>query len=187
LIVAHDRQSADPDLDALAASAAAGDRAALERLLTTIRPDVLRRCSRILPYSGDAEDACQEALIAVTRGIGGFGGRSKFTTWLYPVVANSAFATYRRLRKRAVESGLEQLPEMVDPARVSVIAGSRLDLVDAMERLRRNQPHVVDAVVLRDLMGLDYAEIADRLEVPLGTVKSRINHGRTALRGLLAG
>ena len=50
-----------------------------------------------------------------------------------------------------------------------------------------NQPHVVDAVVLRDLMGLDYAEIADRLEVPLGTVRSRINHGRTALRGLLAG
>jgi RNA polymerase sigma factor (sigma-70 family) len=175
----------EADLDALATAAATGDRVALERLLAVIRPDVLRRCSRILPFCGDAEDACQEALIAVAKGIHGFQGRSRFTTWLYPVVANTAFATYRRLRHRALEAGLDQVAEMVDPARVSVLAGSRLDLVDALERLRANQPQVVEAVVLRDLMGLDYAEIADRLEVPLGTVKSRINHGRTALRVLL--
>jgi RNA polymerase sigma-70 factor (ECF subfamily) len=180
----HDGDGTDR-LDRLAAAAAAGDRAALERLLTEIRPAVLRRCSRILPFSGDAEDACQDALIAVAKGIHGFQGRSRFTTWLYPVVANTAFATYRRLRQRAVESGLEHAPDVVDPARVSVLAGSRLDLVEAFERLRGSQPHLVDAVVLRDLMGLEYAEIADRLEVPLGTVKSRINHGRSALRVLL--
>jgi RNA polymerase sigma-70 factor (ECF subfamily) len=173
------------DLEDLAARAAAGDVTALDALLTAIRPDVLRRCSRILPYSADAEDACQEALIAVARGIGGFAGRSKFTTWLYPVVANSAFATYRRMRRTADESGLDDAPEFPDPHRVSVLAGTRLDVVEALERLREQQPHVVEAVVLRDLMGLDYAEIAERLGVPVGTVKSRINHGRTSLRALL--
>jgi len=174
------------DVEELAAAAAAGDAAALDALLTAVRPDVLRRCARVLPYSGDAEDACQEALIAVARGIRGFEGRSRFSTWLYPVVANSAFATYRRLRRTAQDSGLDAAPEQADPRRVSVLAGTRLDVVEALERLRAEQPHVVEAVVLRDLMGLDYAEIAERLQVPLGTVKSRINHGRTTLRTLLA-
>jgi RNA polymerase sigma-70 factor (ECF subfamily) len=174
------------DVEELAARAAAGDRAALDALLTAVRPEVLRRCARILPFSGDAEDACQEALIAVARGIGGFEGRSRFTTWLYPIVANSAFATYRRLRRTAQDAGLDQAPDQPDPHRVSVLAGTRLDVVEALERLRVQQPHVVEAVVLRDLMGLDYAEIADRLQVPLGTVKSRINHGRSTLRTLLA-
>jgi RNA polymerase sigma-70 factor (ECF subfamily) len=183
--VTHDHERG-ADLDALAVRAAGGDRDALEALLTAIRPDVLRRCTRILPFSSDAEDACQEALIDVSRGISGFQGRSRFTTWLYPVVANSAFATYRRLRRRAVEAGMDVVPEVADPGRVSVLAGSRLDLVDALERLREQQPHVVEAVVLRDLMGLDYAEIADRLAVPLGTVKSRINHGRSSLREILS-
>lgn len=173
-------------LESLAARAADGDVAALEELLSVIRPDVLRRCARILPFAADAEDACQEALLAVARGIGTFAGRSRFTTWLYPVVANSAFATYRRMRRSAHDTGLDAVPEVADPRRVSVLAGTRLDIVEALERLREQQPHVVEAVVLRDLMGLDYAEIAERLQVPVGTVKSRINHGRTSLRTLLS-
>lgn len=177
------------DLESLARRAAAGDRGALEALLAAIRPDVLRRCARILPYTGDAEDACQEALLAVARGIGTFAGQSRFTTWLYPVVANAAFATYRRLRRASLVGpsiGLDQAPEPADPRRVSVLAGTRLDVVEAIERLREQRPQVVEAVVLRDLMGLDYAEIAERLRIPVGTVKSRINHGRAALRTLLA-
>jgi len=174
------------DLEDLATRAAAGDAAALDALLADIRPAVLRRCARVLPFSGDAEDACQEALIAVARGIHTFAGRSRFTTWLYPVVANSAFATYRRMRAQASEVDLDQAPEVVDPHRVSVLAGTRIDLLEALETLRADQPHVVDAVVLRDLMGLEYSDIADRLQVPLGTVKSRINHGRASLRVLLS-
>jgi RNA polymerase sigma-70 factor, ECF subfamily len=174
------------DLEDLAVRAAAGDAGALDTLLTEIRPAVLRRCARILPFSGDAEDACQEALIAVARGIRTFAGRSRFTTWLYPVVANSAFATYRRMRALAGEVGLDQAPEVVDPRRVSVLAGTRIDLLEALETLRTEQPHVVEAVVLRDLMGLGYNDIAERLQIPLGTVKSRINHGRASLRELLS-
>lgn len=171
----------DADLDRLAAAAAAGDGAALERLLGAIRPAVLQRCRRILPFPADAEDAAQEALLAVAKGIAGFEGRSAFTTWLYPLVARSAFATYRRMRSTAV-----QLPvELPDPQRVSILAGARVDLVDALERLNADKPALAQAVVLRDLMGLEYAEIAAHLELPLGTVKSRINHGRTYLRDRL--
>jgi RNA polymerase sigma factor (sigma-70 family) len=174
------------DLDEQARRAAAGDPRALDDLLRAVRPDVLRRCARILPHPSDAEDACQEALLAVARGIGTFAGRSRFTTWLYPVVAHAAFATYRRMRATADRAGFAPLPETPDPRRVSVVAGTRLDIVDALERLRADAPHVVDAVVLRDLMGVGYAEIAGSLGVPVGTVKSRINHGRTALRAHLA-
>jgi RNA polymerase sigma factor (sigma-70 family) len=173
------------NLERVARTAAAGDGQALDELLRVIRPDVLRRCSRILPHPADAEDACQEALLAVARGIGSFGGRSRFTTWLYPVVAHAAFASYRRMRSAAPAAGQADVPEVADPRRVSVIAGTRLDLVDALERLRVDAPHVVDAVVLRDLMGVGYAEIAEHVGVPTGTVKSRINHGRTALRTIL--
>lgn len=156
---------------------------ALASLLERIRPEVLRRCSRVLPFHGDAEDATQDALLAVTRGISGFQGRSKFTTWLYPLVARCSFATYRRLRDQAVPA--EPSGPVIDPRRVSVLAGARVDVVEALTRLREDRPHLVEAVVLRDLMGMEYAEVADRLDVPLGTVKSRINHGRAALRELL--
>ena len=90
------------------------------------------------------------------------------------------------MRGEALRSaGAVPVPEVADPRRVSVIAGTRLDLVDALERLRVDAPHVVDAVVLRDLMGVGYAESADHVGVPTGTVKSRIHHGRTALREIL--
>ncbi|USQ80337.1 RNA polymerase sigma factor [Ornithinimicrobium faecis] len=172
-------------VEELAGAAAAGDEAALGALLERIRPEVLRRCSRVLPFHGDAEDATQDALLAVSRGIAGFEGRSKFTTWLYPLVARCAFATYRRLRDQAVPAEPDSPP--IDPRRVSVLAGARVDVVEALAALREDRPHLVEAVVLRDLMGMEYAEVSERLGVPLGTVKSRINHGRSALRDLLTG
>jgi RNA polymerase sigma-70 factor, ECF subfamily len=67
-----------------------------------------------------------------------------------------------------------------------VLADARVDVVEALERLATSKPHVVEPVVLRDLMGMSYEEVAERMGIPVGTVKSRINHGRTALREILA-
>lgn len=91
----HDSTEAD-ELDALAASAAAGDRAALDELLGRIEPRVMRICARMLPCRQDAEEACQDALLRVATKIDTFRGGSRFTTWLYTVAGNSARSTYAR-------------------------------------------------------------------------------------------
>jgi RNA polymerase sigma-70 factor (ECF subfamily) len=166
----------------LARRAAAGDDRALNDLLGTIRHDVLKQCSRVLPHPMDAEEACQDTLLAVARRIGSFEGRSRFSTWLYQVTANAALDTYRRLKRRAAGLSPGELPEITDANRTSVIAGTHIDLLDAMEQI---DGRVGEPVMLRDLLGLDYAEIAELLGVPVGTVKSRIHEGRANLQRLL--
>jgi RNA polymerase sigma factor (sigma-70 family) len=175
------------DPEALARRAADGDRAALDELLRVIEPRVLRQVSRFLPYRQDAEEATQDVLLKVATRIGTFEGRSKFSTWLYEVTANQARQTYRSLRRRAAESTTDVPVERPDPRTTSVIAGSRLDLLDALERLETEHPDLVRAFVLRDLSDLEYADIARLLDVPVGTVKARIHHARRYVRESLDG
>ena len=176
--------SAEESTEELARRAAGGDESALPELLRRIEPEVLRRCSRFLPYRQDAEEAAQDTLLIVARKITTFQGRSKFSTWLYEVTANCARQTYRSLKRRAAEqpSWDDTPPERPDPARTSIIAGSRIDLLDALEQLEERRHDLVEPVVLRDVAGLEYSEIAERLGIPLGTVKSRIHDARHLLR-----
>jgi len=175
------------DLDDLARRAAAGDQAALETLLGQVQPRVRRICGRMLLFPEDAEEAAQDALLLIATRIGTFRGDSRFTTWLHAVASNSARMTYRSLRRRAMEHSTDELPVHADPRTTSVIAGSRLDLLDALEDLGQDRPELVEPLVLRDVQHLDYAEIARLLDVPLGTVKSRIHAARQAVRPRLAG
>ncbi|WP_422770351.1 RNA polymerase sigma factor [Plantactinospora sp. WMMC1484] len=171
------------DLDVLARAAADGDRDALDRLLVAVRPDVLRMSARFLPNREDAEEACQDTLLAVARGITRFDGRSAFRTWLHRVAANRARSTYAALRRRfEAEAHHEPMPELPDPRRTSVVAGTRLDLLDALDAIG---PELAESVALRDVLGLPYREIAVLLDLPEGTVKSRIHQGRRQLRGRL--
>ena len=190
----HDRRAADGqraddtdpvDLDALAARAAEGDKEAIDELLALIQPRVRRICGRMLLYPQDAEEACQDALMLVATRIHTFAGRAKFTTWLHSVAANSARSTYRSLKRRAAELPSDELPAAADPRTTSVIAGSRLDLLDALEVLAATHPLLVEALVLRDIQELDYAEIALLMDLPLGTVKSRIHQARKTVQPLL--
>ncbi len=173
------------DLDALALRAAGGDAEALDRLLSEIQPRVRRICGRMLLYPQDAEEACQDALMLVATRIGTFAGRAKFTTWLHAVAANSARSTYRSLKRRAAELPSDEMPSGADPRTTSVIAGSRLDLLDALEVLASTHPLLVEALALRDIQELDYAEIAELMDLPLGTVKSRIHQARKTIQPLL--
>jgi len=175
------------DPEVLARRAADGDRAALDELLRVIEPRVLRQVSRFLPHRQDAEEATQDVLLKVATRIGTFEGRSRFSTWLYEVTANQARQTYRSLRRRAAESTTDVPVERPDPRTTSVIAGSRLDLLDALERLETEHPDLVRAFVLRDLSDLEYADIARLLDVPVGTVKARIHHARRYVRESLDG
>ena len=134
----------------------------------------------------DALDATQEALIAVTRGLHRYDGRALFTTWLYRVATNAALDELRR-RKRRPEPVELSADRPVGGAAGGAAAASapvesavaaRLDVDAALAAL---SPEFRAAVVLRDLCDLDYAEIADVLDVPIGTVRSRIARGRAAI------
>ena len=166
------------DVNVLAAAASQGDLAALNVLLVTVRPEVLRVCGRLLANREDAEEACQDTLLAVSRGIGRFEGRSSFRTWVHRLATNRARTTFRRTPQATAP-----VPELPDPRRTSVIASTRLDLLEALGRLR---PECAEAVALRDVVGLGYHEIADLQHVPVGTVKSRIHQGRVQLRERLS-
>jgi len=88
--------SRDPELEREIASAKAGDRDALERVIRAVQADVLRLAHRFLWHPEDAEDACQEILIRVVTGLGGFRGESRFRTWVYRIACNALLTTRRR-------------------------------------------------------------------------------------------
>ena len=179
----------EPDeIDDLARRAQDGDRDALEVLLGEVRPRTLAVCRGVLPYSGDAEDACQEALIKVASKIGTWNQKGRFTTWLHVVAVNSARSTYRRMKNQAIAADPQEHGAMAkpDPRTTSVIAGTRLDLLEAMEELEREHPQMVEPLLLRDVYGMSYEEIAVQVGVPLGTIKAQIHHGRKLVRPMLA-
>ncbi|MBO0841969.1 MAG: RNA polymerase sigma factor [Nocardioides sp.] len=175
------------ELDDLAHRAKAGDRAALEELLAAVRPRVLGACRSVLPFLPDAEDACQEALLLVSNKIGTWNGRGHVTSWLHTVAINAARTTYRRMRNQAIASDPQDFGplERPDPRTTSVIAGTRLDLLEAMERLETDHPQLVEPLLLRDVYEMSYADIADFLDVPVGTVKANIHRARNLTRPLL--
>jgi RNA polymerase sigma-70 factor, ECF subfamily len=162
----------------LATRAARGDRLALEMLLDRNVDRVHAVCRRVVGHPEDALDATQEALIAIARGIDRFDGRAAFSTWCYRVATNAALDELRRRRRRPVPAHPDD-PEPIAPGPgVEERVGTRLD-VDAALRALPDDFRV--AVVLRDLCDLDYAEIAEVLDVPPGTVRSRISRGRALL------
>jgi RNA polymerase sigma factor (sigma-70 family) len=175
------------ELEELAVQASAGDEAALAQILQAIRPQVQRRVAKFLPHREDAEEAVQDTLMTVATKIHTFRGSGTFAGWLTVVATNCARQTYRSLKRRSVEQSAEVLPEAIDPRTTSVIAGSRLDLLEALEALESNHPKLVQPLVLRDLGAMTYAEIAAELAVPLGTVKARIHQARKAVAESLTG
>ena len=95
----------------------------------------MRRCARFLPCREDAEEAAQDALIAIATKLSSFSGTGSFIGWVTVVASNSARSTYRSLKRRGGEQAVEHLPENFDPRTTSVIAGSRIDLMEALEQL----------------------------------------------------
>lgn len=178
----------DPDERQAVAAAQGGDRVALERLLRDHQPQIHAVCRRITGNDADALDATQEALVAIVRGLPRFDGRSRFSTWAYRVATNASLDELRRRRRRPTVG----LPEhdgvpvdAPDPAAGPAdLVPDRLEIDHALAEL---SDEFRAAVVLRDLCQLDYAEIAEVLEIPAGTVRSRIARGRAQLADLLAG
>jgi RNA polymerase sigma-70 factor (ECF subfamily) len=164
-----------------------GDPEATEALLRLVAPQVHAVCRRICTNAHDADDAAQEALIAVVRGLARFDGRSRVTTWVHRVTTNACLDELRRIRRRPVPTEVATEAEVADPTADpedrALGSAARRDLATALASLPEE---FRVAVVLRDVADLDYAEISEVLGVPPGTVRSRIARGRGRLADLLA-
>ncbi|HEY3811148.1 MAG TPA: sigma-70 family RNA polymerase sigma factor [Acidimicrobiales bacterium] len=161
-----------------------GDRDALDTLLRRHYDRIHAVCRRMTGNDADAADAAQDALIAVARGLPRFDDRSRFSTWVYRIAVNASIDELRRRARRPGVS-LDDMESLSVAAPVGDAPEQAADRVDIDVALRRLPEDFRAAVVLRDLCGLDYAEIAEVLQVPPGTVRSRIARGRAALVGLL--
>lgn len=166
-----------PFLDELARTAALGDPHALDRLLAVIDRYRLSRTAvrRLVVNDGDAEDVYQDVLIRVAQRITSFAGDSKFTTWLYAVARNAAIDHLRRQKK--VES-IDEDRLLSDAQRVSSMISTRADLRAVLDALPE---HYRSVVTLRDIEGRSYDDIANTLDIPLNTVRSRLARGRAMM------
>lgn len=165
-----------------------GDRRAMDRLLRAHQAQVHALCRRITGNDADALDATQEALIAIVRGLPRFDGRAKFSTWAYRIATNACLDELRRRKRRPVVGLPEHDGTTIEPVDASPDPGDAVGDRDELDTaLALLAPDFRAAVVLRDLCQLDYAEIAEVLEIPAGTVRSRIARGRAQLAQALGG
>lgn len=170
-----------------------GDEAAFEELVALYERPVYNLIYRLLPDASDAPDVVQETFLKVFRAVGSFRGQSSLKTWIYRIAVNEAHNQRRWFgRKRGQEVGLEEeigpdgmsFQQVLEDPRESpfetVRSREMMSVVD--DALAALKPDFRAAVVLRDIEDLRYEEIAEILNLNLGTVKSRILRGREALR-----
>lgn len=168
-------ETSDADL---VAAAQAGDRDALERLLRRHHDRVRALARRLCGNDADAADATQEALLAIVRGLDRFDQRAAFGTWAYRVATNACLDELRRRARRPQPQPEERLATTASGRDPGDVVSARIDVDAALAAL---PVEFRAAVVLRDLCALDYAEIAEVLDIPAGTVRSRIARGRAAI------
>lgn len=160
---------------------------AYETLLARFQQPVYNLVARLLQDPSEAPDVVQDVFLKIFRKVAGFRGDSSLKTWVYRIAVNEAHnhcRWYGRHRRREV--GLEECravaaprSAMESPFETAAARESQALLEEALAAL---SPVLREAVVLRDVEDLSYEEIAEILQVPLGTVKSRILRGREALR-----
>jgi RNA polymerase sigma-70 factor (ECF subfamily) len=183
--------------DELIASLREGCEQGYETLLARFQQPVYNLAFRLLNDPADASDVVQEVFLKVFRNVGQFRSQSSLKTWIYRITVNEAHNQRRWFfRHRHREVGLEEESEDI-PTRLEVLADSGRSPFDYVfdrekhilieEALSRINPTFREAVVLRDIADLSYEEIAEVLQISLGTVKSRILRGREALRQELTG
>jgi len=180
--------------------ARSGDVDAFRELVETFQTKILRLMIRVLECDrGTAEDLCQEVFLRVHKGLKGFDGNARFSTWLHTIAMNVAISEYRRKRalKRSAPTWSLDAPlpgtddARPDPVGTEVDPGERAHHSEFAAQVRRAVHELPeefrDAVVLRDMQHLSYEEIAEILRVPAGTVRSRIHRGRVMLQQKLGG
>ncbi|HYY77219.1 MAG TPA: RNA polymerase sigma factor [Gaiellaceae bacterium] len=153
-----------------------GDERAFQTILETYEGPVYNYVLRMVGDRALAEDLTQEIFLRIYQGLAGFSLRCRFTTWLFQVAKNRVLDELRaRERKPQSVVTLEDLP----PLEVVDAPPERVEAIDAVWRaVALLNPDLKMALLLRDVVGLSYTEIADSLEITLATVKWRIFKAR---------
>ena len=175
-----------PDaIDTLIQRCLSGDQQAWEEIVRLHRRKVFNIAYKFTGKHDEAEDLTQDVFLKIFKSLDTFDRRANFQTWLVSVSRNLCIDHYRSVRKER-----ETIDRDVDPGNLAPVAhgASALAALEQRDRatllrqaLDELAPTLRTAVLLRDIQELSYQEIADRLQLPEGTVKSRINRGRTEL------
>ena len=173
----------------------AGETAAFEQLVADYEKRILNYCFRMLGNAHDAEDATQEVFVKVFRFMDKFNGQSAFSTWLYKIASNVCLDFLRKAKRQpkdvvslyqSNDEGEEFALPLEDKTALPYdkvqLSDAQKALLLALEQLGEEQKRVI---ILRDIEGLSYEEIAEITKSAPGTVKSRINRARRALQKLL--
>ena len=183
-------RSLEPDAQ-LVQSCIRGDGPAWEKLVERHARRVFSLCYRFTSNRAEAEDLSQEVFLRIYRTLSSYRpDDGAFPTWLTTVTRNLLVDHYRRTRRDRLTDSIDevsQVERMHSPERTPDRLAEADELSIQLQRgLARLSPELREAVILRDLSGLDYAEIRLILQVAEGTVKSRINRGRIELARVLA-
>ena len=185
-----------PATELLVERARAGDDRAFEALVDAYKDRIFVYVSRMLPDAAEAEDITQETFVRAYQSLRGFRGASSFQTWLYRIASNLVIDSVRRHRRR--EEGVISLDAPLDteegelsreladlrrgPEEEATGAAVQKEVRAAIAKI---SPKLRAVLVMYDIQGMSYQEIAQILGCPLGTVKSRLFNARMQLRELL--
>jgi len=156
------------------------DEKAFDQLMSRHKARAYRFCLAILHDHDEAMDASQEGFIRVFRAAGTYQAGRPFKPWFHRILRNCALGRIRKAKRRRKSGGVDELvrtaaPPDYDPHKCA----EAMRLIEAMSELSENHQEIL---ALRHAEGLSYAEIAQRLGIPQGTVMSRLYHAREALR-----
>lgn len=166
-----------------------GDKSAFNLLVSKYQSRIAKLVSRYIYDSGEIQDVTQEAFIKAYRGLANFRGDSAFYTWMYRIAINTAknylVAAGRRTPDIGVDAqeaeqfeGATLLRENATPESLVLAEEIKLQVYDTIEKL---PAELKTAITLRELEGLSYEEIAEVMDCPIGTVRSRIFRAREAI------
>lgn len=167
----------------------AGETAAYGELVSRHQDRLFNVVFRQIGHAEDARDVVQDAFISAYEALGRFNGEAQFFTWLYRIAVNAAISHKRKQgHRQRVQVGGRAVPDRPDLSDAAQ-PDAAINRQEAIERVQRAllqvTPEYRAALVLREIDGRKYEEIAEILELPIGTVRSRIFRGRLELRANL--
>ena len=187
--MSSDSQAAQPftgdALETLIQRCLRGDQLAWELIVRQYWRKVFNIAYKFVGKHDAAEDLAQDIFLKIFKSLNTFDRRANFQTWLISVSRNLCIDHYRSVRKERETIDREIDPNELSPASHEISPMAHLEQRDRVVLLRHALAELPDtlktAVLMRDIQEMTYQEIADRLKLPEGTVKSRINRGRTEL------